>query len=102
MKKTMVAAIIIACSGLAYGQSGSSPNGVLSSGNGRFVFGQISEYARHQYMLDTQTGRLWKLVKNTPKKPDGAPDEENSYVVLDWIPYVSENGKLSVTPPAIK
>jgi hypothetical protein len=34
---------------------------ILSSGNGRYVFGQISEYRRDQYLLDTQTGRLWTL-----------------------------------------
>lgn len=34
---------------------------VLESQNGRYVFGQISELARHQFMLDTHTGRLWNL-----------------------------------------
>lgn len=37
--------------------------GVLSSANGRFVYGQISNLRRDQYMLDTQTGRLWQIVK---------------------------------------
>jgi len=33
--------------------------GALSSAGGRYVFGQISESRRDQYLLDTLTGRLW-------------------------------------------
>lgn len=40
---------------------------VLSSTNGRYVFGQISEMARDQYMLDTKTGRLWQVVVDKDK-----------------------------------
>jgi len=39
-------------------------NKVLGSGNGRYVFGQINNARRDQYMLDTQTGRLWQIVKD--------------------------------------
>ena len=42
-------------------------NKILSSGAGRYVFGQISDYARHQFMLDTQTGRLWQIVVDKEK-----------------------------------
>ena len=35
--------------------------GLLTSGNGRFVFGQVSPNRADQFMLDTQTGRLWQL-----------------------------------------
>ena len=42
--------------------SGVSFASSLSSDNGRFVFGQISEFSRDQYMLDTQTGMLWQIV----------------------------------------
>ena len=35
--------------------------GVLSSDNGRFVFGQISDSSKDQFMLDTATGRLWRV-----------------------------------------
>jgi hypothetical protein len=31
-------------------------------GGGRFVFGQINEFSADQYLLDTQTGRVWRLV----------------------------------------
>ncbi len=57
--------------GLAEGQGGT-----LSSDNGRYVFGQISEFRRDQYLLDTETGRLWVLVVK----------EDSSYI-LQPIPY---------------
>ena len=42
-------------------------NKVLSSENGRYVFGQISSYRSDQYMLDTATGRLWQIVVDKDK-----------------------------------
>lgn len=42
---------------------------VLTNGRGRYVFGQISGFARHQFMLDTQTGRLWQVVSAGKNKP---------------------------------
>lgn len=36
----------------------------LSSDGGRYVFGQISEYRKDQYLLDTATGRVWQTVLN--------------------------------------
>ena len=35
--------------------------GVLTSQSGRFVFGQVSE-SKNEFLLDTQTGKLWQLV----------------------------------------
>lgn len=43
---------------------GSSPAAVLSSEGGRFIFGQVSEHRADQYMLDTQTGMLWRMFKD--------------------------------------
>lgn len=37
---------------------------VLTAVNGRYVFGQISNFRRDQYLLDTQTGRLWVMVED--------------------------------------
>ena len=37
---------------------------VLSSNNGRFVFGQISNSSKDQFMLDTMTGRLWQIAES--------------------------------------
>lgn len=59
---------------------------VLSSATGRFVFGQISDYARHQFMLDTKTGELWHLVK----------DEENR----EWLqPILYKYGDRNFSSP---
>jgi hypothetical protein len=43
---------------------------VLSATGGRYVFGQISESRRDQYMLDTQTGRLWVQTCIASSKED--------------------------------
>jgi hypothetical protein len=37
---------------------------ILSTGNGRFVFGQISESNKDKFMLDTFTGRLWHIAES--------------------------------------
>ena len=36
--------------------------GQLSSDGGRYVFGQVSEFRRDQYLLDTKTGMMWSPV----------------------------------------
>lgn len=82
----------------AYGQAAKPMPQVLSSSNGRFVFGQVSEFARYQYMLDTQTGRLWQVSEYVPTKPDGTPDKENATSVLSPIPYYEGQGKFGSTP----
>jgi len=38
------------------------PAAVLSASGGRFVFGQASQHRADQFLLDTQTGRMWRLV----------------------------------------
>ena len=46
---------------------------VLGTDTGRYVFGQISDFRSDQYLIDTETGRLWQLVvdenKNTKMRP---------------------------------
>jgi hypothetical protein len=59
---------------------------VLTSGTGRYVFGQISDSSKDQYMLDTLTGRLWRI------------GETSSGVHLKEIPYRDDKGKLSPYP----
>jgi len=71
---------------------------VLASENGRFVFGQISEYRRDQYMLDTQTGRVWKIVLRKAKNSDGTDAPGDGFEVLEVVPYVDLEGKMSVGP----
>jgi hypothetical protein len=37
---------------------------ILCSGQGRFVFGQVSESSKDKFMLDTHTGRLWRTAES--------------------------------------
>jgi hypothetical protein len=37
---------------------------LLSSDNGRFVFGQISASHKDKFMLDTWSGRLWRIAES--------------------------------------
>ena len=50
----------------AFAQQKSAPP-ILSAPGGRFVLGQISEFQADQYLLDTQTGRLWRIIRDTDK-----------------------------------
>ena len=38
---------------------------LLCSRNGRFVFGQISDSGKDQFMLDSNTGRLWRVSESS-------------------------------------
>jgi hypothetical protein len=71
----------------ATAQERSAP-AVLTASGGRFVFGQISSLARDQFMLDTQTGRLWQLTVDREGKPSLQP-----------VPYSSTIGELHLEPP---
>lgn len=77
---------------------------VLSSAGGRYVFGQISGYGRHQFMLDTQTGRLWRMVcaKLGEKQPGDVVTPCDLHA-LDPQPYLNSQGdQVGFTPPAAK
>ena len=65
---------------------------VISSENGRFAFGQISDFRADQFMLDTKTGRLWQLVVSKPSDGSG----ENR--LLQEVPYINMNGTISSEP----
>lgn len=60
---------------------------VLSNPNGRFVFGQISESSKDQYMLDTWTGRLWRISESGEIGKFLAP-----------IPYKTRDGRYLYIP----
>ena len=60
---------------------------VLSSSGGRFVFGQISDSAKDQFMLDTCTGRLWKIS-----------ERGDIGTFLKSIPYSNSGGTYSPVP----
>ena len=60
---------------------------VLSSLGGRFVFGQISNSAKDQFMLDTYTGRLWKIS-----------ERGDVGTFLKSIPYSNSGGTYTPVP----
>lgn len=64
---------------------------VLASKNGRFVFGQVSDSSKDQFMLDTLTGRLWRIAETG-----------EAGMFLRPVPYRTEKGKLSPVPDEIK
>lgn len=69
-----------------------TPTKVLATDGGRYVLGQISEYRRDQFLLDTKTGRVWKTVV---MKSD---EDKDGVVVLQPVYFVSPDGKASQDP----
>lgn len=62
--------------------------GALSSAMGRYVFGQISDSGKDKFMLDTWTGRLWRIGESG-----------GIGLYLSAIPYRDEKGgKTSFLP----
>lgn len=64
----------------------------LASENGRFVLGQISEFRRDQFLLDTKTGRVWRVVV------DKSAEDGTEVSVLQPVPFVGVDGKWFVDP----
>jgi hypothetical protein len=71
-------------------------NKQISSENGRFAFGQISDFARDQYMLDTKTGKLWSIATTT-YKVDGADKEIKILMPVFYTDTNLNNFSLSPT-----
>ena len=77
---------------LGFGASKVKPSqqAILSAENGRFAFGQISGSSKDQFMLDTVTGRLWRI---------GESGKIGIY--LKSVPYLSADGECSALPDKI-
>jgi hypothetical protein len=60
---------------------------ILNTAGGRFVFGQISDSPKDQFMLDTVTGRLWRIAETG-----------EAGMFLRAVPYRTADGKLSPVP----
>jgi len=74
--------------GIGASQAAEQPQfGVLSTPNGRFVFGQISGSAKDQFMLDTATGRLWRIGESG-----------KIGVFLKAVPYLDAAGEPTLLP----
>jgi hypothetical protein len=50
--------------GLGTQQAESPQHRILSSAQGRYVFGQVSDSDKDKFMLDTFTGRLWRISES--------------------------------------
>jgi hypothetical protein len=62
-------------------------SGVLNSLQGRFVFGQISDSGKDKFMLDTFTGRLWRISETGEVG-----------LFLSPVPYRTSEGTYSPVP----
>jgi hypothetical protein len=60
---------------------------ILCSDTGRYVFGQISDSSSDQFMLDTLTGRLWRITKS---------GDVGLYLIK--VPYRHEDGTYGPLP----
>jgi hypothetical protein len=60
---------------------------LLSSPSGRFVFGQISDSGKDQFMLDTFTGRLWRIAETG-----------RIGIFLKSVPYLTSKGEYNDLP----
>lgn len=94
----LVLVFCLGISGEAKAQFGVSPTQVtmdkgkvLSAAGGRFVFGQISDSGKDQFMLDTLTGRLWRIGESS-----------DVGMHLKPIPYRREDGKYSPSPDGVQ
>ncbi len=63
---------------------------ILFSENGRYVFGQISDSSKDQFMLDTVTGRLWRIAETG-----------EIGIFLRAIPYRNDEGEMTYVPEKI-
>jgi hypothetical protein len=87
--------LVLFCSASLYAQTlGTQQKGserprqeILFSENGRFIFGQISDSSKDQFMLDTVTGRLWRIAETG-----------EIGMFLRAIPYRDDEGKTSYVP----
>lgn len=62
MRSLVIAALLFATAATA---QEAPKRQMLGGPNGRFVLGQIGEFASSQYLVDTQTGRVWEVVNMT-------------------------------------
>jgi hypothetical protein len=67
-----------------------SHQAVLSTTQGRFAFGQISDSSEDKFMLDTFTGRLWRLTNRA-----------DIGLCLTVVPYRNEEGECTPLPVEI-
>lgn len=62
----------------------------LACPGGRFVFGQVSDSSKDQFMLDTRTGRLWRIAESGEVG-----------IFLRAVPYRTESGEYLPLPDKV-
>lgn len=90
--KTIIPALLLAAllPGVSSAQTATPPNSpthsILSGPNGRYVFGQVSDYRADQFMLDTQTGRIWqRICVDDPQPKPPAPCQVTRLYPLAYL-----------------
>jgi len=99
---TLVFLLVAFLTNSAYSQAPNlSGNKTLSSSLGRYVYGQVSDFRADQFMLDTQTGKLWHRVC-MPLPGSSTPASElgdfcqNGMTALEPVPY--DDGLKGISP----
>lgn len=98
MKKVLAIALMV-ISTMSHSQASQDPIGQLSASGGRYVLGQISSFRRDQFMLDTQTGRVWTLSCLEVDKTDPNNCKQRGLV---QIPIIDGAEKFGWQPANIK
>lgn len=91
--RTVFGAALLVVAFSASAQTGMNNVTSLSAAGGRYAFGQISSQRIDQYLLDTQTGRLWRAicVNGDPSACRG--------IALQPVPYADQAGNLTGLAP---
>jgi hypothetical protein len=86
MRAILLAVALMGAAGLA--QETPAGNKVLATPGGRYVFGQVNDVRSDQFMLDTQTGRLWRIVE----------EKESGRLLLQIVRYRLLDGTMAIEP----
>lgn len=98
MKREFLIALSLLAGAGSMAQTQPSPSmPALSATGGRYIFGQVSSMRKDQYMLDTQTGRLWNKVCVEISKEDPT---QCLGIVLEPVQYLDAQGKSTGTSPS--
>ena len=92
-KIVLIFGIIIILIAITVGYSEDLGRGnVISSNNGRYAFGQTSVMRSDQFMIDTQTGLLWQMMRG--------PDSTMILVSVKYVSQVNGEDQYSALPPS--
>ncbi len=92
MKRTISTALLCFAATTIQAQAAGQSFPALSAPGGRFVFGQVSDFQRDKFLLDTQTGRVWVMVCTDDKAAQ-------CWRGLQSVPFLDQNGAITFTVP---